>query len=119
MGIPRRQRQWEIYRANLGEDEDTRLLVLSSNETNEILDRQVLACEVVLESVEKVPETPVTVFAPEAQTGLAEPAAVSVATLASVPRNCLVELEGRLDSVALRMAVDRGVQILLGNQRWP
>lgn len=119
MAIPRRQRQWEIYRANLGEGGDTRLLVLSSNETNEILDRQVLACEIVLESVERVADTPVTVPAPAAQTGLAEPAAISVATLASVPRNCLVELEGRLESAALRMAVDRGVQILLGNQRWP
>lgn len=119
MGVPRRQRQWEIFRANLGEGPDTRLLVLSSNETNEILDRQVLACEVVLESVETMPETPVTLPAPAAQTGLAEAANISVATLASVPRNCLVELEGRLESVALRMSVDKGIQILLGNQRWP
>ncbi|MBI3298834.1 MAG: hypothetical protein HYZ75_11760 [Elusimicrobia bacterium] len=119
MGVPRRQRQWEIYRANLGEGEDIRIMVLSSNETNEILDRQVLACEVLLESVERVAETPVTIPAPAAQTGLAEPANISVATLASIPRNCLVELEGRLDSIALRMGVNRGIQILLGNQRWP
>lgn len=119
MPIPRQSRQWEIYRANLGDGEDSRLLVLSSNETNEILDRQVLACEVVLESVERMTQTPVTLTAPAALTGLAEPSTISVATLASIPRNCLVELEGRLDSVALRMAVDKGIQILLGNQRWP
>lgn len=59
MAIPRRQRQGEIYRANLRGDGDARLLVLSSNETDGILDRQALAFEVVLESVERVAGTPV------------------------------------------------------------
>lgn len=119
MAIPRKQRQWEIYRANLGENRDSHLLLISSNETNEILDRQVLACEIVPDSVHRLSESPVTVKATSNDTGLAEPATISVATIASIPRNCLVELEGRLDSVALRLAVDKGVQILIGNQRWP
>lgn len=119
MAIPRKQRQWEIYRANVGEERDSYLLVVSSNETNEILDQQLLACELVPDSVHRLSESPVTVKAKSHDTGLSEPATISVATIASIPRNCLVELEGRLDSVALRLAVDRGLQILIGNQRWP
>lgn len=119
MAIPRKQRQWEIYRANLGDERDSLLLVVSSNETNEILDQQVLACELVLESVQRLAESPVTIKASAQETGIGQPAVISVATVAGIPRNCLVELEGRLDSVALRFAVDRGIQILLGNQRWP
>lgn len=119
MAIPRRQRQWEIYRANLGDDRDCRLLVVSSNETNAILEQQVLACEVVPESVERLPATPVTLEAAPGECGLGERATISVATLASVPRNCLVELEGRLDSLPLRLAVVKAVQVLIGNQRWP
>lgn len=119
MAIPRKQRQWELYRANLGEERDSHLLVLSSDETNEILDQQVLACEVVPYSVQRLSESPVTVKTQSAETGFGEPATINVATIASIPRNCLVELEGRLDSVALRLAVDKGFQILVGNQRWP
>lgn len=119
MPIPRRQLQWEIYKANLGEERDTRVLVVSSNETNEILRHQVLACEVVPESVERLPETPVTIRVKSSESGLDENATISVSTMASIPRNCLVDLEARLDSVALRLAVDKGVHILIGNQRWP
>ncbi len=119
MAIPRKQRQWEIYRANIGEERDSHLVVISSNETNEILDRQVIVCELVPASTEPLPETPVTIKAGPSETGLGEDASISVATIASIPRNCLVELEGRLDSVALRLAVGKGIQILIGNQRWP
>lgn len=119
MAIPRKQRQWEIYRANLGESRDSHLLVISSNETNDILDQQVIVCELVPDSLQVLPETPVTLKAAPHETGLSEDAAVSVSTIASVPRNCLVELEGRLDAVALRLAVNKGIQILIGNQRWP
>jgi hypothetical protein len=119
MAIPRKQHQWEIYRANLDDANVSYLLVISSNETNEILNQQVLACEVVLETTQRLAETPVTIKAKARETGLEDAATISVATLASIPRSCLVELEGRLDSVALRLAVDRGLQILIGNQRWP
>lgn len=119
MAIPRRQRQWDVYRANLGEGSDCYLLILSSNETNEILESQVLACEIVPESIQRLAPSPVTIRAGPDDTGLKEPAVISVATLASIPRNCLVGLEGRLEPAALRMAADRGIQILLGNERWP
>ncbi len=117
--IPRRQRQWEIYRANLGENSDCYLLVLSSDETNEILDSQVIACELVMESAQKLSSSPVTIKAAPAETGLSEAAVISAATLASIPKNCLVSLEGRLEPISLRLAADRAIQILLGNERWP
>lgn len=119
MPIPRTQRQWDIYRANLGESADCFLVVLSSNETNEILDRQVLACELVPESVQRLAVSPVTIRTKPGETGLPEPATISVATLASIPRSCLTSLEGRLDPIGLRLAVDNAVQILIGNERWP
>lgn len=119
MPIPRKQRQWEIYRANLGEGPDCFLLVLSSNDTNEILAREVIACEVVLESAQRLPETPVTIRGKPPETGLEQSATICAATIASIPRNCLIELEGLLEPVLLRVAVDNAVQILLGNQRWP
>lgn len=119
MSIPRAQRQWDIYRANLGESADCFLLVLSSNETNEILDKQVLACELVPESVQRLSASPVTIKAKPGETGLPEPATISVATLASIPRGCLTSLEGRLDPIPLRLAVDKAVQILIGNESWP
>ena len=119
MSIPRKQRQWDIYRANLGEGPDCCLLVLSSNETNEILQSQVLACELVMESVQRLAATPVTLKAESDATGLPEPVTISVATIASIPRNCLIDLVGPLEPLALRIAVDTGVQILIGNERWP
>lgn len=119
MSLPSRQRQWDIYSANLGEGADCNILVISSNETNEILSSQILACEIVPNSVQRLPETPVTLPARIEDTGLPEAAAISVATLASLPRNCLVSLEGRLESVTLRLAVNRSIQILLGNEDWP
>lgn len=119
MSIPRKQRQWDIYRANLGEGPDCCLLVLSSNETNEIMESQVLSCELVLESVQRLAATPITLRAQPDETGLPEPVTISVATVASIPRNCLIDLAGRLEPLALRLAVDNGIQILLGNERWP
>lgn len=119
MTIPRQQRQWDIYRASLGEGPDCFLLVLSSNETNEILGSQIIACELVLESVQGLAASPVTVKAKPEETGLQEPVTISAATLASIPRNCLTGLEGRLEPVSLRLAVEKAVQILLGNEPWP
>jgi len=119
MAIPRAQRQWDVYRANLGEGTDFFLLVLSSNETNEILGSQVIACELVPESVQRLAASPVTIKAKPGETGLSEPATISVATVASIPRSCLASLEGRLEPISLRLAVDKAVQILIGNESWP
>ena len=119
MAIPRKQHQWDIYRANLGEGPDCLLLVLSSDETNEILESQILACELVPESIQKLAATPITINTKPGETGLQEAYIISVATLASIPRNCLIDLEGRLVPVALRLAVDKGHQTLLGNEDWP
>lgn len=119
MPLPRRQRQWDIYKANLGESSDCLLLVVSSDETNEILESEIVACEVVPEGMQNLPVSPLTIKAKPEETGLAEPATLSIATLASIPRNCLVNLEGRLDPVALRTAVLKGVHILIGSESWP
>jgi len=119
MGIPRRQRQWEVYRANLGEGPDCLVLVVSSNETNAILGEQVTVCEMVPESLQRLPPSPVTLKARPSETGLKEDATVSVGTLASMPRACLIELEGRLEPFPLQAAVQKGIQVLVGIERWP
>ena len=119
MSIPRRQRQWDIYRANLGEGPDVMVLVVSSDETNDILESQVVSCELVSEGTARLPATPVTIRAAEGDSGLPEPVFVTVATLASLPRNCLVSLEGRLESAPLRLAVLRAIDVLVGAVPWP
>ena len=119
MSIPKIIRQWDIYRANLGEKQDCWLLVLSTTETNEILEHTVLACEIVPESVEKLIPSPLNLPAASSATGLEWPAVLSVMTLASIPRNCLISLEGRLEPVNLRATAIKGLSILVGIEPWP
>lgn len=119
MRLRRRPRQWDIYRANLGEGPDCFLLILSSEETNEILESQVIGCELVPERVQKLTASPVTLKAVPEATGLQETVTISVATVASIPRNCLVDLEGRLDPMSHRLAVTKTLHILFGDERWP
>ncbi len=119
MAIPRRQRQWDIYRARVTEGADSLLLVVSSDETNAILGSQVTVCELVAGQAAHLSESPVIVKTKPTETGLADAATICVAVIASVPLGCLVALEGRLASVSLQMAVNRGLQILLGNADWP
>ena len=119
MAIPKHQRQWDIYAANLGGGQEVLALVLSSNESNRILGTQVLACELVPEALQPLAETPITIPVLPEHTGLREGGAISVATVASLPRNCLVSLEGRLEPVLKRVAVLRGLEILVGTASWP
>ena len=119
MSIPKTIRQWDIFRANLGDDHDCWLLVLSSTETNEILGSTVLACEIVPDHVQKLSPSPLNLPVRTGDTGLGWPASISAMTLASIPRNCLVALEGRLDSLGLRAASLRGLQIMTGTEPWP
>lgn len=119
MGVPRRRRQWDIYRARLSDDRDCLLLIISSDETNAVLDSQVIACEVVAGAAPHLPESPVIIKTRQAETGLEDAATICAAIIASVPLGCLVALEGRLAPVSLRLAVNRGLQILLGNASWP
>ncbi|MBI4346831.1 MAG: hypothetical protein HY553_08245 [Elusimicrobia bacterium] len=118
-GIPRHQRQWDIYRANLGDGADDLILVLSSDETNRILATQILLCEVGPRSLQPLTPNPVAVSVRSEETGLPDAAVIDVATMATAPRNCLVSLEGRLEPVPQRVAVLRGVEILVGLARWP
>lgn len=119
MAIPRHQRQWDIYRANLGEGSEVLALVLSSDETNRTLEPQILFCEVVPESLQPLRESPVSVRARPEDSGLSETAVIDVPTMAGLPRACLVSLEGRLESVPTRVAVLRAVEIMVGLARWP
>lgn len=119
MALPKLCRQWEIYKANLGEGQDSFLLILSSTQTNDILQSTAIACEVVFEHVQKLPPSPLSIPAKPVETGLEWPAVISVMTLASIPRNCLVSLEGHLEPVGLRTAAIRGLDILVGTERWP
>lgn len=119
MSIPKIIRQWDLYQANLGEKKDCWLLVLSSTETNQILADTVLACEIVPESIERLTPSPLNLPASPNDTGLDWPATISVMTLASIPRNCLISLEGRLEPVRRRASVIRGLAILLGTEPWP
>src|ERR1051325_11528829 len=98
MGIPKRCRQWDIYKANLGGPTDIHLLIVSSTETNEILDSIGVACEIVPESVQRLSPSPLNLAVQPADTGLEWPATVSAISLASIPRTCLISLEGRLES---------------------
>ncbi|MBI5243383.1 MAG: hypothetical protein HY922_06800 [Elusimicrobia bacterium] len=141
MSIPKAIRQWDIFRANLGDGpniknalvgavpnqrrmdvrdgHDCWLLVLSSTETNEILGSTVLACEIVPDHIQKLSPSPLNLPVRPGDTGLGWPAAISVMTLASIPRNCLVALEGRLDPAGLRAASLRGLEIMTGAEPWP
>ena len=119
MTIPRRCRQWDIYKANLGESSDIFLMVLSSTETNEIINSTVVACEIVPEEVQKLPPSPLNLPVNSADTGLDWPASLSVMSLATVPRTCLVSLEGRLEPVGTRAAALKGLAILVGTESWP
>lgn len=117
MGIPAHCRQWDIYQANLGGHENAWIVVVSSGETNQILKSTVVACEVIAERGAGL--FPLNVMAEPADTGLAWPATVAVRTLASLPRNRLVSLDGRLEPVRLRTAVLGGLAILFGMEPWP
>ena len=119
MVLPKRIRQWDIYSANLGESHDTWIMVLSSTETNEIMESTIVACEIVPESVQKLIPSPLNFPVQPVDTGLDWPATASVMTLASLPRNCLVALEGRLESAGLRASVLKGTEILFGTTPWP
>ena len=119
MAILRHQRQWDIYKANMGGGADGLVLVLSSDETNRILDSGLLLCEVVPESLQRLTAGPVAVRIDPKERGLSEPAVIDVPSMASAPRNCLVSLEGRLESVPLRVAVLSAVEVLVGLARWP
>lgn len=119
MPVSFRPRQWDIYRVNIGEGPDCLVLIVSSDETHEALESTVLACEVVPEAVQKHPSSPVFLSAKSEDTGLNEPATLSVATLSTLPRNCLVNLEGRLGSASLRAQVYKAVDILMGSVPWP
>ena len=119
MSIPRRQRQWDIYAANLGGGADVLALVLSSDETNRTLEPQMLFCEIVPDSRQPLRESPVSVSVRPADSGLAETAVIDVPSMASLPRGCLVSLEGRLESVPIRVAVLRAVEIMVGLAAWP
>ena len=119
MSVPKLCRQWEIYKANLGDTQDVWLLILSSTQTNDILQSTVIACEIVPQHVQKLPSSPLSILAQPVETGLEWPASISVMTLASIPRNCLVSLEGHLEPVSLRTAAIMGLDILVGTERWP
>ncbi len=119
MPPPKRCRQWDIYKANIGEPRDVWLLVLSSTETNEIIESTIAACEIVPQAVHKPAASPLNLPAGPPDTGLEWPATVSVMTLASIPRNCLVSLEGRLEPAGLRAAALKGLGILFGTESWP
>ena len=119
MSLPRLVRQWDIFRANLGEESDLWLLVLSSTETNEILGSTLVACEVIPATIHGPKASPLVIPADPPATGLPWPAALAVRTLASIPRNCLVSLDGRLEPASLRGAALRGVNVLFGQEPWP
>lgn len=119
MPIPRLCRQWEIYRANLGEALDCWLLILSSTQTNDILQTTVVACEIVPEHVQRTLPSPLNIPAQPPETGLEWPAAISVKTLASIPRSCLVSREGHLEPEHLRFAAVKALDIIVGTERWP
>lgn len=119
MGLPRLCRQWDIYRAKLGEPSDVWLLVLSSTQTNEILGSTLVACEIVPEHVHRLRVSPLGLPVRMQDSGLDWAAGVSLTTLATLPRNCLVALEGRLEPLTLRASVLRGLGILFGTEDWP
>ena len=119
MPIPKHVRQWDIYRAHLGGAQDCWLLILSSTETNAIIESMAVACEVVPQSVETLTPSPLCLPVNSSHTGLEWPAALSIATLTSIPKNCLVALEGRLESIAIRTAALKGLGILFGTEAWP
>lgn len=119
MSVPRLCRQWEIYKANLGEPQDCWLLILSSTQTNDILQTTVLACEIIPEHVQRLTPSPLNIPSKPAETGLEWSAVLSVKTLASIPRGCLVSREGHLEPESLRFAALKALDIIVGTQRWP
>lgn len=119
MAVPRRVRQWDIFRANLGEPSDVWLLIVSSSETNAIIESVVTACEIVPESLQRLTPSPLNLPVKPSDTGLEWPATASVVTVSCIPTNCLVSLEGRLEPAGVREATLKGLQILFGIRPWP